>query len=130
MTDLRSVGPVVELQLAPGTGASSTREVAARAPVLGLIDTGATVTVIQEGLATRLGLNPVGVAHIDTPTSVNFECYRYLVRLVLPNEIVLETIALEAPLARQHVACLLGRDVLAHAVLVYIGYGNLFSLSV
>ena len=88
------MGPVVEFQLAPGTGARSVREAAARAPVLGLIDTGATGTVIQAGLAARLGLNPVGVAHIDTPTSVNFECYRYLVRLVLPNDIVLETVNL------------------------------------
>ena len=32
------------------------------------------------------------------------------------------------PLGGQHIQCLVGRDVLAHGVLTYIGYINQFTL--
>ena len=38
-------------------------------------------------------------------------------------------IAIEAPLGGQHIECLIGRDVLKHGVLTYIGYINQFTLS-
>jgi predicted aspartyl protease len=100
-------------------------------PVLttAMIDTGATVSVVRRGIPSQLGLNPAGVTHINTPFSTNVACYEYLVRLVFPNNVLVETTVLEAPLQGQHIQCLIGRDVLAHGVLVYIGYGNLFSLS-
>lgn len=94
-----------------------------------MIDTGATGSVIQQGLAGQLRLNAVGVTYINTPSSTNVPCYEYLVRLLFPNNVVAETTAIEAPLLGQHIQCLIGRDVLAHGVLIYIGYGNLFSLS-
>lgn len=94
-----------------------------------MIDTGATGSVIQRGLAARLGLNPIGVSYINTPSSMNVACHEYLVRLVLPNNVLFETTVIEAPLQGQHIQCLIGRDVLAHGVFVYLGYVNLFSLS-
>jgi hypothetical protein len=94
-----------------------------------MIDTGATGSVIQQGLAAQLGLNPVGLVQIHTPSSTNVVCYEYAVRLVFPNNVVFEGTVIEAPLQGQHIQCLIGRDVLAQAVLVYIGYSNLFSLS-
>ncbi|MBI3329343.1 MAG: retropepsin-like domain-containing protein, partial [Nitrospinae bacterium] len=98
-------------------------------PAVAMIDTGATSSVMRQGLAAQMGLHPVGVTYINTPSSTNVACYEYLVRLVFPNNVLVETTVLEAPLQGQHIQCLIGRDVLAHAVLVYIGYGNLFSLS-
>ena len=50
-------------------------------------------------------------------------------RLVFPNNVIANGTLLEAPLQGQNIQCLIGRDVLAHGVLVYIGYQNLFSLS-
>ena len=94
-----------------------------------MIDTGATSSVIRQGLAAQLGLNPVGVTYITTPSSTNVPCHEYLVRLVFPNNVLFETTVIEALLQSQNIQCLIGRDVLAHAVLIYIGYGNLFSLS-
>ena len=94
-----------------------------------MIDTGATASVLRAGLASQLGLNPVGITYINTPSSTNVPCYEYAVRLAFPNNVVVETTVLEAPMQGQHIQCLIGRDVLAHSVLVYIGYGNLFSLS-
>lgn len=54
---------------------------------------------------------------------------RFLVRLLLPNSVMIETTAIEAPLTGQHIQCLIGRDTLSHAVLVYVGYMNQFTLS-
>lgn len=53
----------------------------------------------------------------------------YLLRLALPNNVVVETTAIAAPLQDQHIQCLIGRDVLQHGVFIYIGYANTFSLS-
>jgi len=100
-------------------------------PVLvkGMIDTGATGTVIQPEIAKKLRLQPVGVVTISTPSSENVPCYQYIVRLIFPSNVIVEAIAVEAPLKGQHIQCLIGRDVLAHGVLVYTGYINQFSLS-
>jgi|ERR1700722_5623129 len=94
-----------------------------------MIDTGATGSVIQQGLAAQLGLKPIGVTLINTPSSTNVECYEYAVRFVFPNNVVVEGTVIEAPLKGQHIQGLVGRDVLQHAVLVYIGYAGQFTLS-
>jgi len=85
--------------------------------------------VIGQGVATRLGLKPVGVANISTASSSNVQCYKYAVRLIFPNNVTVEAIVIEAPLRGQNIQVLIGRDILARGVLVSIGYMNLFSLS-
>jgi len=94
-----------------------------------MIDTGATGSVIQEGLAAKLGLQPIGVTQISTPSSTNVDCYEYAVRFAFPNNVMAEGTVIEAPLKGQHIHGLIGRDVLQHAVLVYIGYAGQFTLS-
>lgn len=131
---LQGVGPIVELRLAVGTAAAEAMKrggavVPTPVAVAGMIDTGASGTVIQQGLASRLALNPIGETMITTPSSTNIRCYRYVLRLLFPNNLVYEGTAIEAPLQGQHIQCLIGRDVLSHGVLIYIGYSNLFSLS-
>ena len=136
VADLQAIGPVVQgLRVAVGSPVEEALKRAAQ-PVPGaveltaLIDTGATATVIQQGVAAQLGLKPVGVVRIHTPSSSDVPCYQYAVRLLFPNNVVAEGVtAIEAPLVGQDIQVLIGRDVLAHGVLVYIGYANLFSLS-
>ena len=94
-----------------------------------MIDTGATGSVIQPDIAKRLGLQPIGVVYINTPSSENIACYQYVLRLIFPNNVVVQAIAVEAPLKGQQIQCLIGRDVLAHGVFVYTGYINQFTLS-
>lgn len=132
--NLRAVGPVVELRLALGLAAEEAFRRSGAAPptpvaVVGMVDTGASGTVIQQGLPAQLQLNPVGFTTITTPSSTHMRCYRFVVRLLFPNNVVFETTAIEAPLQGQHIQCLVGRDVLSQGVLIYIGYSNLFSLS-
>lgn len=134
LPNLQAVGPIVEIQIAVGMPVEAAmRKAETPVPppvsVVAMIDTGATGTVIRQGLAGQLGLNPVGVTHINTPSSTGVACYQYIVRLLFPNNVVFEAIAIEAPLQGQHIQCLIGRDVLAHAVMVYIGYSNQFTVS-
>ncbi len=105
LPNLQAVGPITELSLSVGSAVETALR-ASGAPLpspvsaLGMIDTGASASVMCQGVAAQLG-----------------------------NKVVFDTTVLEAPLLGQHIQCLIGRDVLAHGVLVYIGYGNLFSLS-
>jgi hypothetical protein len=132
--NLQAVGPIVEIRIAPGASLTASQQASGVAPpaplaALAMIDTGASGSVIQKGLAGQLGLNPIGLTYINTPSSTNVACYEYAVRLIFPNNVFVEATVLEAPLQGQNIQCLIGRDVLALGVLVYIGYGNLFSLS-
>jgi len=131
---LQATGPILELQIAvPAAVQASLVQGGQPVPqpitVSGLIDTGASACVLQQGLAAQLNLNPIGSTSINTPSSTNVQCYEYAVRYVLPNNVTVEGTMIEAPLAGQNIQCLLGRDLLAHGTLIYIGYANLFSLS-
>jgi len=134
LPNLQASGPLVDMRVWVGTalelalkkeGAPIPEPVAAK----GMIDTGATGSVIQPALVEQIGLEPVGLVHISTPSSDNVPCHLYSVRLMFPNNVVVETVAVQAPLRGQQIQCLIGRDVLAHGVLVYTGYINQFTLS-
>jgi predicted aspartyl protease len=132
--NLHQFGPVVQVQLAPG---KAVEDVVVRAggtppaPVaaVAMIDTGATGTVINPAIVQQLGLQPVGSCTINTPSQANVPCFEYLIRLVMPNSVTVETVAIGAPLHGQHIQCLIGRDVLQHAVFIYTGYNNTFTLA-
>jgi len=134
IANLQQVGPVIEVILTPSApfiqamGISPTAMKAIK--ILAMIDTGATGTVISQGLAATLGIQPVGTTLINTPSSTNVSCYQFDVQLIFPNNINIASIVVtEAPLQGQHIQCLIGRDVLQHGVLIYTGYDNSFTLS-
>jgi hypothetical protein len=132
--NLAVTGPVVSIELAVGSALEVTLQAAGEAvpaPITtnALIDTGASASVIQQGLAARLGLHAVGVVPVNTPSSTNVMCLQYAVRFVLPSRIVVDVTAIEAPLQGQNIQCLIGRDILAGGVLVYNGCADMFSLS-
>ena len=123
LADLQVEGPRLEVRLTDTAGAASPAAVDA------LIDTGATVTVVANRVLKRLGLGPVGTALVHTPSATNVRCYKYLVRLVLPNGVGLETVAIGTPLRGQRIQCLIGRDLPKNAVFIYTGQTNTFTLS-
>ena len=132
LPNLQAMGPLVEMRIWVGAPVEEALKKADRKipePVAtrGMIDTGATGSVIQPAIARQLGLHPVGVVSISTPSSENVPCLQYLV--LFPNNVIVEALAIEAPLRGQHIQCLVGRDVLAHGVFVYTGYINQFTLS-
>ena len=132
--NMQSVGPVVEVRLAVGTVIEEVLQRAGQSiPVavqaLAMIDTGATGTVVREDIVSQLNLNPVGVTLINTPSSTNVQCYEYLMRLLFPNNVIVESVVIAAPLHGQHIQCLIGRDVLRHGVFIYTEYMDTFTLS-
>jgi len=132
--NLQGVGPVVEVRLAVGLIIEevlrrSNENIPTPVPVLAMIDTGATGTVVREDFVRQLGLKPVGITQINTPSSTNVQCYEYLIRILFPNNVIVETVAIAAPLQGQHIQCLIGRDVLRHGVFIYTGYIDSFTLS-
>jgi predicted aspartyl protease len=134
LPNLQAAGPLVEVRVWVGSPVEAAlRKAGTKIPgpvqAKGLIDTGATGSVIQPGIVRQLGLEPIGVVNISTPSSESVPCYQYSVRLIFPNNVLVEAIAIEAPLKGQQIGCLVGRDVLAHGVFVYTGYINQFTLS-
>ena len=132
--DLANVGPIISITLAP----SMLREDLLRArgqsvpspmTVSAMIDIGSSATVIREDLAQQLKLELVGSTLINTPSSTDVFCCEYFARLSLPHDIVFENVVIAAPLQKQNVECLIGRDILQHGVLVYIGHNDSFTLS-
>lgn len=130
-------GPIVEVWVMP-TRAALDQLVAAGKPapppvkVQALIDTGASGTCINPAIVQALGLSPVSVAQVSTPTTTTaVPCNVFAVNLLfdLGQIAVNDIMAMEAPLGGQNIQMLIGRDVLRHGVLVYIGYINQFTLS-
>jgi len=132
--NMQTVGPVVEVRLAIGTVVEevlqrSGQSIPTAVQALAMIDTGATATVVREDIVKQLNLNPVGITLINTPSSTNVQCYEYLMRLLFPNNVIVESVVIAAPLHGQHIQCLIGRDVLRHGVFIYTGYIDTFTLS-
>lgn len=133
--DLQRVGPVMDIEIAIGSSARAILEtsgvlIPAPIAITAMIDTGASVSVMRQGTAARLGLQPTGVVFVYTAASINVRCPEYSVRLLLPNTIAFDTTLIEMPLESQHIGCLIGRDVLARGVFIYLGSGNAFTLSI
>ena len=100
-------------------------------PVTALIDTGAHTTVLTPDLVRRLKIQPVGKAPISTPsTTSSILCDRYHVNLYFEEDFVVENIfAIEAPMGGVPYQCLIGRDILRFASLLYVGPANEFTLT-
>lgn len=132
-TTLTVDGPTLEITIGLGEAAADARVKADEAvptPVVasGLIDTGASITAVQQGVLAPLNLHPVGVVQINSPTSHNVPCALYAVRLTLPNGWVDVTVV-ETLLPGQNVQVLIGRDVLHYGLLVYNGLSGHFTLA-
>jgi predicted aspartyl protease len=134
ITEMQRRGPLVQVNIAVAAAAeqaltSAGQPVPPPVAATALIDTGATGSAISRGIAQQLGLQPVGAIPVSTPSSASVIMAQYAIRLLLPNSIVFETTAIEAQLAGQGIGALIGRDVLAQAVFVYIGYTNEFTIA-
>jgi len=110
---------------------------ASRIPAL--LDTGASVTGVDEEVLRKLQYPPVGIANLSTPFGVTTTNI-YMVRLVIPSrtdpefppnipKIVIDNVRVIAvKLSNQPYKVLLGRDVLSKMVLIYNGPHALITL--
>jgi hypothetical protein len=131
---------VLDGELRPGRDAQQAIQkagtpVSSPVKIVALIDTGASISVIQQGLAQQLAVHPVGIQHITTPSSQAVPCHQYALQLTLQatggikGTVAFDALFTEAPLLGQNIQCLLGRDFLAHGVFMYTGPTNSFVLS-
>lgn len=132
---LRPEGAVIEVRLGPSRAAleASAAPPDAEVTVHALFDTGADITVIQPGLAQRIGIHPhdrIEVAGMHGATEV---CNVFDVQLrqpdcglCIPDLTVVEGNVLGAP----RIQVLIGRSVLWKGVLVYDGVRQEFSFEV
>lgn len=107
--------------------------------VRALLDTGASITVIDPSVLHQLSLTPTGSTSVNTPStgSQPMVADQYDVSLIVPAAAVyqpplyvntLPVICAEI-LASQGFHTLIGRDVLAQCILSYNGSTGLFTLS-
>lgn len=129
-------GPIVEIQLWMSRSLQEIlkqkgQPIPQPVKVTAMIDTGASCTVVNPSVIQALGVQPIGVTSIQTPsTTAPVLCYQYELAVLFPNNVVVGScVAVEAPLQGQHIKCLIGRDILAHGVLIYTGYTETFTLS-
>jgi predicted aspartyl protease len=137
--NMRVTGPVMPVRIELPTKAKeiltkNKQAIPSPVTVFGLIDTGATGTCISDKVCQDLKLQPDGAIRMLTaghPVYVPVYTVRVVIQTAPGRSVIIESIPVASPpLAGQaNIDCLIGRDILAHAVLVYIGYANSISLS-
>ena len=135
VADLLAAGPGLQISVGPSReliNALTPLGVRVSPPQLiaAVIDTGAHSTVLNPDVVSRLGIKPVGVAAIVTPsTTAALVCNRYHINVYFSEDFVVENVfAIEAPMGGVPYQCLIGRDILRRATLTYAGPHNRFTL--
>jgi hypothetical protein len=102
-------------------------------PIVGkaLIDTGASITAVDDSVITSLGVQAVGVATVLTPAGQT-QRNQYPVRFIfpgspLPNLDIHQAIGGE--LLGQGFVALIGRDALSSVVFIYNGPGGMITFA-
>lgn len=96
-----------------------------------LLDTGASISAVDATVIQSLGVSPVGVTTLHTPSGTSQQ-NQYPVRFEFPgsNLPAIETQrAIGSLLQQQGIIALIGRDVLASFVFVYNGPGGFITLA-
>ncbi|MCI4347277.1 MAG: retroviral-like aspartic protease family protein, partial [Thermoplasmata archaeon] len=101
-------------------------------PVTGvaLIDTGATFSAIDQGVAERLGLNPIGVAKTGT-ASGRRDAPVYAVKFSIHGAMIIveDGHVLGVDLEGTGMVALLGRSFLQNTLFIYDGIGSEFTIA-
>jgi predicted aspartyl protease len=97
-----------------------------------LIDTGASITAVDDSVITSLGVQPVGVTTVHTPSG-SAQQNQYPVRFVFPGSGLPDLViaqAIGSVLLPQGTIALIGREALASIILVYNGRAGMFTLAI
>ncbi len=141
---LMVLGPQISVDILPPIvvekwAKSIKREVKQAHNLEALIDTGASVSGVDEAVLNQLGYPPIGVSSLTTPSGTS-QTGVYMVRLVIPSQgdsripaniprIIIDNVRVIAvKLDRQPYKVLLGRDVLSRMIMVYNGPQALITL--
>lgn len=97
-----------------------------------LIDTGASVTCVDESALQDLNLNPIGQTQVSSPTAASDRRLLYPAKLMFPGTPIppLDFQAVTGvTLQNQGYLVLLGRDILRYMVLIFDGPGGHMTLA-
>lgn len=122
---LRARGAIIKVEIGPSECAETTRSLTCKRLRIGaMIDTGASVTVINPQVAATCGLRQVGVVAISTTGRITevpeFVGAIHFPGLKLKSVDPMRFVACQLP-GEPYVACLVGRDVLNRWRVTYDG---------
>jgi hypothetical protein len=139
---LAASGPIIRVQIEVASALAQSLQATNQpipTPVLGvaLIDTGASITSFDASVVTQLAINPNGLAMVGTAGGPQQQL-TYQARFSFPGtplpgfehpRVLGCNLTGQTVLNQQPMIALIGRDILARAVLVYNGSAGMFSLS-
>lgn len=136
--ELHDKGPIVPVEISvPAVLALSLVEKGQAVPTstvgYALIDTGASISGIDQKILQRLGVNPIGPApdEVFTPTGKGL-VYRYPARLSFPGTklpTINYTSLIGVDTLQQGIVAIIGRDILQHCLFIYNGIGGHISFN-
>ena len=130
--EVRRSGPSLKVQVTLPklpVGGLEVREPAPPVSALGLIDTGAGHSCIDESIAKRLNLTPRDQREVLTASGSAMQ-YLYDVCLKLDEIGSIDLVVFGSDLGQQAHHVLLGRDVLQYGTLIYSGRSSSFEFCV
>jgi len=133
---LRSVGPRIPVEVAvtdflAANLTQSGRSVPQPHSGYALVDTGASVTAVDEDVLKRLGINPIRTIQLSTPNGTQTRLL-YPAKLLFPGTPLppLEFASIVGVNVKdQGYLVLIGRDILRHMLMVYGGTGGYVAFS-
>lgn len=133
LDDLIRYGPTLEVKIEPILDVQELLRAEGQpvpsAALLGMIDTGASGTLVEPNVFKPLNMKPFTVARLRTASTVQpLIRGQYRTRIVIAQDIAFEVDAVGGSLIGQRVQCLIGRDILQHMVLTYDGPRSRFTL--
>ncbi len=132
--DLTRTGPTLDVRLEPVLGVQEILRAEGQ-PVphvnlLGMIDTGASGTLVQSAVFQQLGIESYTSVRLRTASTIEpLMRGQFRVRVVLTPAVAFEVDAVEGALIGQNVQCLIGRDILEYVVFTYDGPNSRFSIT-
>ena len=103
--------------------------------IRGMVDTGASITVIDSSVLLALGVDSTGTTPVHTPSTSSgsphiANLFDVSIALVHPTmtRAFSAVAVIEVPLAHQGIQALIGRDILSFCLMCYDGQAETFSL--
>jgi hypothetical protein len=141
---LVALGPQISIDILPPSvvqkwASSNNVSINSALCQMALLDTGASVTGVDENLLAQLQYPPIGIANLSTPSGT-VQTQVYMVMLVIPSRsdanfpptiprIIIDNVrVISVRLGNQPFKVLLGRDVISKTVMVYNGPQALITL--
>ena len=132
--NLTRSGPLLGIRIEPILNVQEQLRAAGQkipsANITGMIDTGASGTLIEGEYFQAIGVESYDLVRLHTAsTTVPLTRGRYRVRVVFSDAIAFEVDAVDGSLTGQNIESLIGRDILEQIVFTYDGPNNRFKVT-